>query len=323
MTAPLNNLTDTWNNAGTTFTGLKYNITNTNSAAGSLMFDFQIAGSTIFSCSKAGALKLVASGTTTITQNATELTTNNGFGCSLALVLNNTNAILNGRGGALVVGSAGATDVVLGWELDGASFTTHFGDEGANNFLALRNSTSPNTIRVYNTFTDASNYERGVFDWTTSSNVLTIGTQNAGTGSGRDINFVPASGVAAFVNPGITVGVIGTAGNSPRIQVRLGTDTSARINFGLNSSDNPAFGFGPGGSTARDTFISRSAAGVLAFGITDAADAGATILAKTKAGAFVAGDIPSGTWAVCRDTSGATTKVIYNNAGTLLTVALV
>jgi len=32
---------------------------------------------------------------------------------------------------------------------------------------------------------DASNYERGIFDWTTTANVLTIGTQKAGTGTAR------------------------------------------------------------------------------------------------------------------------------------------
>jgi len=42
-----------------------------------------------------------------------------------------------------------------------------------------------------------------------------------------------------------------------------------------------------------------------------------------KAGAAVAGDIPTGTWALVRDTSGSTTKLVYNNAGTLMTVALV
>ena len=35
-------------------------------------------------------------------------------------------------------------------------------------------------VRLYNLFTDASNYERGVFDWTTTANTLTIGTQKAG-----------------------------------------------------------------------------------------------------------------------------------------------
>lgn len=46
------------------------------------------------------------------------------------------------------------------------------------------------------------------------------------------------------------------------------------------------------------------------------------IVAKTKAGAFVAADFPSGTWFVGRDTTNSTTKVYYNNAGSLMSVAL-
>jgi len=57
----------------------------------------------------------------------------------------------------------------------------------AANVLAQRNGTSANTLRVYNTYTDASNYERGVFDWTTNPNSLTIGTQKAGTGTARRV----------------------------------------------------------------------------------------------------------------------------------------
>jgi hypothetical protein len=43
-------------------------------------------------------------------------------------------------------------------------------------------------LHVYNTYTDGSNYERGVFRW--SSNVLEIGTEEAGTGTPRDVYFI-------------------------------------------------------------------------------------------------------------------------------------
>lgn len=45
-----------------------------------------------------------------------------------------------------------------------------------------------NGIYVYNTYTDSSNYERGVFRW--ASNVLEIGSEEAGTGTPRDVYFV-------------------------------------------------------------------------------------------------------------------------------------
>jgi hypothetical protein len=50
----------------------------------------------------------------------------------------------------------------------------------------LRNSTTATNLYVHNTYTDASNYERGVIGWT--SNVLQIGTEAAGTGTRRAIN---------------------------------------------------------------------------------------------------------------------------------------
>jgi hypothetical protein len=58
---------------------------------------------------------------------------------------------------------------------------------GAADTIDQRRSTNAQTFRVYNTFTDASNYERAAISWAT--NVLTIGTEAAGTGSGRNVQF--------------------------------------------------------------------------------------------------------------------------------------
>lgn len=59
---------------------------------------------------------------------------------------------------------------------------------GGTNTIDQRNSTSAQTFNVYNTFTDASNYERGFVRY--SSNVLQIGHEGAGTGNnGRTLAF--------------------------------------------------------------------------------------------------------------------------------------
>ena len=58
----------------------------------------------------------------------------------------------------------------------------------AANTLALRNGTNAQTFNVYNTFTDASNYERGALAW--SSNVLILSAENAGTGGNRGISII-------------------------------------------------------------------------------------------------------------------------------------
>ena len=59
---------------------------------------------------------------------------------------------------------------------------------GGTNLIEQRNGSSAQAFRLYNTYTDASNYERATFGYT--SNILRIGTENAGTGTARAINFV-------------------------------------------------------------------------------------------------------------------------------------
>jgi hypothetical protein len=65
-----------------------------------------------------------------------------------------------------------------------------------NNQLELVNSTNAENFRVYNTTSSSNaNYERAVFGWADTSNVLTIGTQNLGTGSARNLQFVVGGAV--------------------------------------------------------------------------------------------------------------------------------
>lgn len=55
----------------------------------------------------------------------------------------------------------------------------------ATNEIEQRNSTNAQTFNIYNTYTDASNYERGFMKW--SGNELEIGTQSLGTGAARSV----------------------------------------------------------------------------------------------------------------------------------------
>ena len=57
--------------------------------------------------------------------------------------------------------------------------------------LAQRNGTNAQTYRLYNTFTDASNYERGFLRW--SSNVFEVGPEAAGTGTARPMRITAAT----------------------------------------------------------------------------------------------------------------------------------
>lgn len=57
-TAPLSNLTATWNAGGTTFNAIKMNVMDTASAAASLLLDLQVGGTSQFRVSKGGAVSV-------------------------------------------------------------------------------------------------------------------------------------------------------------------------------------------------------------------------------------------------------------------------
>jgi hypothetical protein len=67
----------------------------------------------------------------------------------------------------------------------------------AANTLAQRRTTNAQTYRLYNTYTDASNYERLAFTW--STNVAEIKTEAAGTGTLRDLSIGSTGGKLAFL----------------------------------------------------------------------------------------------------------------------------
>ena len=59
---------------------------------------------------------------------------------------------------------------------------------GGNDTLEQRRGTNAQTFRLYNTFTDASNHERGVMAWV--SNVFRVGTERAGSGTNRTLELI-------------------------------------------------------------------------------------------------------------------------------------
>lgn len=69
-------------------------------------------------------------------------------------------------------------------------------ERDAANVLAQRNGTTAQKFYLYNTFTDASNYERGVIKY--ASNRLVIGHEFAGTGANREVILTNGSLGGAF-----------------------------------------------------------------------------------------------------------------------------
>jgi hypothetical protein len=240
MSVPLYNLTDTWTDSGTTYNAIKMNVTDTASASDSKIMDLQLSGSTRFYVTKGGVAQ--SSGSVNWGGGAGGADNTCAYTPQLALTQGTT---------------AFAADAVL--RRDAASI------------IAQVNSTTAQTFRVYNTYTDASNYECGVLDWRTTSNVLTIGVQEAGTGTDRAVRLV---GEEIQIMPT-------TAGN---LQFRPGAlsasvVTDIKFNSGeiaaICSSGNPfdgfivhnkAYSFASGNSANPDAMLSRAAAKVIAFG---------------------------------------------------------
>lgn len=183
-------MADTWNAAGTTFTAIKMNVTDTASAAASLLMDLQIGGSSRAKIDKNGSVTLGGA---------------------------NTNGFLNYYWGAQKFGldfSGSARGMQLyGWgnylalfqggysnsprsQLSGPfSISTDGQNPGTNaavlssdaaDALAQRNGVNAQISRLYNTYTDASNYERLAIGW--AGNVLSIKPEAAGTGSVRPLH---------------------------------------------------------------------------------------------------------------------------------------
>lgn len=115
---------------------------------------------------------------------------NNSLGVSSGFVA------LTVSGGSFAATTAGNTVLgsgsSFGWAAGAGINVTSVADtmlvrDGAANTLALRNGVNPQTFNLYNTYTDASNYERLQIYW--NGNTARIQTAAAGTGATRALTF--------------------------------------------------------------------------------------------------------------------------------------
>jgi hypothetical protein len=192
MPSYIYDLADTWNAAGTTFTAIKMNVTDTASAAGSLLMDLQVGGVSRFSVAKTGGSVVFGeastSGRTKITlPDYSEISPGNGrlaisAGSNIRVYLEEGITVFgNGRIGF----SSGLASTALSAAVDAGLF------RDAAGVLAQRNSTNAQTLRWYRTFTDASNYERGALQ--TASGQVILAAETAGTGDDNlDVTLTPA-----------------------------------------------------------------------------------------------------------------------------------
>ena len=247
-------ISQTWNNAAVAFTGVKVNAVNTASAAASLLLDLQVGGVSQFNVNKLGNISFPGRYST----------------ASIATQTNSFAAIKSNYGGGIGAWMFGGQDVGSTVALAGdyigfnnirvidastnADIDTRLYRDGAANTLALRNGAAAQTFRVYNTYTDASNYERGLIGWV--GGIFEIGSQAAGTGATRHTR-ISSVNTIAFATSGIERWRFSSAGNliadadnaydigasgasRPR-NVYVGSDVISRPSAAITPSNNGEF----------------------------------------------------------------------------------
>lgn len=219
-------MADTWNNGATVFTAIKMNVTDTASDAASLLMDLQVAASSKFSVSKAGAAiaaSLALGGATIGTD---------------ALGITGTATI----SGALTLGTSG---ILI----------------GGTNTINQRNGATGQTFNIFNTYTDASNNEALSITW--SSNLAELVTTHVGTGSARSLGLGTDGSVfwristggsflgqndnsndigaqattrprSVYVGTGVSIG--GGALTATMLSLPAGTTAKAQINFAASTA---------------------------------------------------------------------------------------
>ena len=177
---PVLDLSQSWNSSGVTFTGIKFNITDTASASGSLLMDLQVGGVSKFKVEKDGYVY-----TAGVTISTLPLVYD---GVSSGNIWAKKGLHIGGVGGGAL--SFSVSDV-------SATYRTTLQAE-ASNTLAQRNGVNAQVFRLYGTYTDASNYRR-LTNTMSAAGVAEIKPEGAGTGATGNVLYI--SGLPTS-NPG-------------------------------------------------------------------------------------------------------------------------
>jgi hypothetical protein len=134
-----------------------------------------------------------------------------------------------GNNGAISVGNIYCEYARANSKL-GITTDTWFERDGAGIF-AQRNGANAQILRLYNTYTSASDYERASLNWT--SNIFTITTANAGGGTLRGLRL--GVGTDYFIDFGVTTAGVATLPNPT-------TFSNATIKMTALPTSNPGAG---------------------------------------------------------------------------------
>jgi hypothetical protein len=251
-TTNIYDLSDTWNNAGTTFSAIKMDVTNTASAAASKLLDLQIASSEVFVVRKTGAVE-TADGSAAAPSYSFTGDTDTG----MYRVTTNVAAIAVGgaRKTQFAADHFRVYDAEIQISDSAGSNRVHLARDAANT-LALRNGTASQGVQVYSTYTDASNYERAYLGWV--GNDFAVGTFSAGTGANRRMVFYSAGSQAWEISPSLDLRPINDNGDNIGSIFQRVRNIWARSFH--SATDDGAVTWG----TAQDLFLVRDAANTLA-----------------------------------------------------------
>ena len=211
---PVLDLTQTWNDAAVAFTALKLNVTNTGSSAISKLFDFQVGGSSVAYFRRDGRLQLGA------------------------------NTAISGASGTFIVDYAGYPAITVGnavvtfdtlWSYGWDDLRVYRDAAGT---LAQRNGTNAQTFRVYDTYTDSSNYGRIALNTSLTGDWVQVAAETAGTaGDNYGIALTPSGigAISAHVPDSTSAGGNARGNNAVDFQVARADVGATAVASGNNS----------------------------------------------------------------------------------------
>jgi hypothetical protein len=229
-------LTQTWNDAAVTYTGLQVNVTDTASNAASLLMDLRVGGASRFSVRKSGFITATAGGQIGSFNISTQIRQENSF-----IILNNGGLFMRDTN-------------VLRWSAtanaEGGTYDLYLQRDAANT-LAQRNGNAQQESRIYGTYSGAgADYRRLALKMSTAG-VAQIVAEGAGSGA--------ADNRLEFVTGGATRMTVAADGN---------INISATTNAASSSSGALVVGGGIGcGSTLWAGGSVRSNADFIAGGM--------------------------------------------------------
>jgi hypothetical protein len=192
--APLINATTTWNDAADTFTAIKLNVTNTNSASASLLMDLQVGAASKFAVARSGNI---------VAYDGFQINAGAGGDFNRVSFTGSYLTLCDGVVFTLSGGAPGSRDVFL------------LRDSAANT-LALRNGTSSQTFNHYDTYTSSTDYHRVAIKTARATLASVSGATVTATG------LIPDGAVVVGVTTKVTVTISG--GTTTGFQVGTGGD---------------------------------------------------------------------------------------------------